>query len=133
MGFMMAIEDLPADAVAKAVRRFIRGEVKRDRHTFLPSAPELAREARDQRDAARAAAMPPKALPPPERRVSDEERAKVDALMADLAKRLGPPPKMQSGSFTYVGDPLAELEALRDVPISPSPNLLHRIGKETAA
>ena len=96
--YMMAIEDIPEQFVAQAVRRFIRGEVKRDRHTFLPAAPELAREARNCRDEERGRQY--LALPKPEpqeRRVSDEERAKVDEMMAklaaDLAARASPAPR----------------------------------------
>lgn len=112
LGFMMAIEGLPSESVAQAVKRFIRGEVKRDRHTFLPSAPELAREARDCRDTARAAAIPPKALPPPEKPIDPAERERVAALFTGLAKRIEP--RSDRGSFT---DPEAELEALAACPV----------------
>lgn len=88
--YMMAVEDLPPEFVAQAVRRFIRGEVKRDRHTFLPTAPELAVEARKCRDEERGRQY--LALPKPkasERHlVSEEERAKVQRMMDDLSEKM---------------------------------------------
>ncbi len=84
--YLMAVEDIQPRLVAMAVRRFIRGDVERDRHAFCPVAPELAIEARrlekqadvEARLAARAAL--PKPQVEPSKPKTAEEREKVAAL-----------------------------------------------------
>jgi hypothetical protein len=39
--YMFAVEDMPLDAVKRACRMFVRGEVKGRNNAFAPSAPEL--------------------------------------------------------------------------------------------
>jgi hypothetical protein len=50
--YLMAVEDIPADFVAMACKRFIQGQVQRHNYTFRPMPPELAIEARRLRDKA---------------------------------------------------------------------------------
>ena len=86
--YFMAIDGEPADAVAEAVRRFIRGEVNRDRHTFIPSTAELAIEVRACASLSRAraalAARPAKELPAPAPQISPEEREERRVMMENL-------------------------------------------------
>lgn len=87
MAYLMAIEDLPPEHIASAVKRFIRAEVSRPAHRFLPTAAELAQEARRIRDEAgyRSYLAIPRPQPEPQGGKSPEERAEVAKLMADLA------------------------------------------------
>ena len=48
----MAVEDIPADFVAMACKRFIAGQVQRANLQWRPTPPELAVEARRLRDKA---------------------------------------------------------------------------------
>lgn len=85
----MAVEDIEPEHVAEAVRRYIKGEVQRERHTFAPSTAELAKEARSCRFMAIYAGMPKWAtaqIAPP---IDDAMRAKVGQLMSGLAKTYG--------------------------------------------
>jgi hypothetical protein len=86
----MAIDGIEDEFVAEAVRRFIRGEVKRERHAFMPTAAELAIEARRAKNEAMASRHA--ALPKPqqvERVLSDAERQEVDRQFAALMDKLG--------------------------------------------
>ena len=44
--YLMALEGIGDESVTKAVRMFINGMVERGNHTFRPTPPELAKEAR---------------------------------------------------------------------------------------
>lgn len=123
----MAIDGIPPEFVAGAVKRFIRGEVKRERHAFLPTAPELAIEARRLKNEAGAANYV--ALPKPvEKPISAEERAKVAKLFAGLAKTIEP----KRETFSLSAE--QELELLAAQPIRISSALLEKIAaKENAA
>jgi hypothetical protein len=46
--YLFAVEDLPLEAVKRACRSFVRGEVQGRNHSFAPSAPELAQVAKEQ-------------------------------------------------------------------------------------
>ncbi len=50
--YLIAVEDIPADFVAMAVKRFIQGQVMRPNLQWRPTPPELAVEARRLRDRA---------------------------------------------------------------------------------
>lgn len=92
--YMLAVDDVAPEFVAEAVLRFIRGHVKRDKHTFLPSTAELSLEARRlAREvevrvalAARAALAKPEDQQPAIR--SPEERERVAKLIRSLAKSI---------------------------------------------
>lgn len=88
-GFLMAVEGVSPEHVAASARRFIRGEVKRERNTFLPSAAEFAIECRRLRDETAAAHYV--ALPAPEKPKDDPAmRAKIAAMFANLARSIDP-------------------------------------------
>ena len=127
MAYLMAIDGLPRDCVAEAVKRFIRGEVDRPAHRFLPSTAELAVEARRIRDERAAAKF--KALPKaekPAKPVTKEQREKVAAMMDNLAKRLPAPEKRGR----WAGDPEAELQALAGQPVRVSSALIGKLQSE---
>lgn len=46
--YLFAVEDFPLDAVKRACRAFVRGDVEGRNHSFAPSAPELAQVAKEQ-------------------------------------------------------------------------------------
>ncbi len=46
--YLMAVEELSADAICATARRFIRGEVRNQDRRFAPSCAEFASEARSQ-------------------------------------------------------------------------------------
>ena len=46
--YLFAVEDLPLEAVKRACRAFVRGDVQGRNHSFAPSAPELAQIAKEQ-------------------------------------------------------------------------------------
>lgn len=116
MAYLMSVDGEPPEAVAEAVRRFIRGEVARERSTFLPSTAELEIEVRACKEhaeiAARYAAMAPnlKFRPKPEqieRTVSPEERKRVKAMIDQSLATLWPKPKADEPN-----SPEASLDAL---------------------
>lgn len=114
LAYRMAIDGIGTEFVASAVRRFIRGEVKRDRHAFLPTAPELAIEARRLQNEERAARYVP--LPKPkEPEVSPEMRTKVQAMMDGLAAKM----KRGEGREWPESDlsPEQELEMMAGLPV----------------
>lgn len=135
--YLLAIEDISAQFVASAVRRFIRGEVSRDKHTFLPSAPELAIEARrlekqadvEARLAARAAL--PKPLDEPSKPKTAEEREKVAALMESLALGLKGHKKAQDDLLRSAEHIRARAEPVSLDGITLSHAALARVGIET--
>lgn len=86
--YLMALEGIEPRYVAEAVRRYIQGRVDRERHTFAPSTAELAREARDRRAKAMAAA-PKREQTALEAPVNPAIKARVAALMAGLAAEIG--------------------------------------------
>lgn len=45
--YLFAIEDFPLEAVKRACRAFVRGDVQGRNHSFAPSAPELAQVAKE--------------------------------------------------------------------------------------
>lgn len=45
--YLFAVEDMPLEAVKRACRALVRGEVQGRNHSFAPSAPELAQLARE--------------------------------------------------------------------------------------
>jgi hypothetical protein len=123
MAYLMAIEGEPADCVEIAVRRFIRGDVERGNHRFLPSTAELAREVRrlkDERAAERfrLAIAPPKSDKP----ADPEARAKVAALMEGLAKRIPEAKERRRGAMAD-----DDLEILKGQPVRVSAALLDRL------
>lgn len=46
--YLFAVEDFPLEAVKRACRAFVRGDVQGRNHSFAPSAPELAQVAKEQ-------------------------------------------------------------------------------------
>ena len=108
----MAVEDIPADFVALACKRFIQGQVQRVNMQWRPTPPELAVEARRLRDKTAGAnrlltalAAPPEPetpYPTPEERQRCAEmwaRAKVEIEAAANtgwgAKRAWVPPSSE--------------------------------------
>lgn len=92
--YLMAVEDIDADSVASACKRFIKGLVVGANHTFRPTPAELATEARKQQAHAterkRIAQLPrapaSRALPEPdEARMPSPERRKE---LADKARAI---------------------------------------------
>lgn len=79
--YMLAVDDIPAEAVSKAAQAFIKGSVDRANHTFRPTPPELAKEARrhirEPSDFAKRVAKykQPRISPPKEK--TEAERAAV--------------------------------------------------------
>jgi hypothetical protein len=134
MAYLMAVEDLPPEHIASAVKRFIRAEVSRPAHRFLPTAAELALEARRLRDEAGHRAY--LALPKPKEELSKpktaEEREKVAALMESLA--LGLKGHKKAMAYSRLND-----DALREIEkpsgnfanLTISPAALARVGIET--
>lgn len=45
--YLFAVEDLPLEAVKRACRAFVRGDIAGRNHSFAPSAPELAQVAKE--------------------------------------------------------------------------------------
>lgn len=136
--YAMAVEDIQPQFVAAAVKRFIRGEVAREKHTFLPSTAELAIEARSlekQADvAARIAARNalPKPQDSPSKPVDTDERARVAEMMESLAKGLGKHAEAKRRVLALPTE--AEVKAaladeLRGITVSPE--ALSRLGVET--
>lgn len=136
--FMMAIEGVPPQFVAAAVKRFIRGEVQRDKHTFLPSTAELAIEARriekqadiEARIAARAAL--PKPQEPERKPPTAEEREKVAALFEGLANGMKGQKKVQAElmqSAERIRGDQREPISIEGVTLSPA--ALSRVGVST--
>ncbi len=133
--YLMAVEDIHPQFVAAAVKRFIRGEVAREKHTFLPSTAELAIEARSLEKQAHVAAQIaarnalPKPVEPEPVQISAEERARrADALMA-LAKGLGRHAETKRAILAHPTE--AEVKrALADelATMRVSPEALERIG-----
>lgn len=117
--FMLAIEGIPEEFVAEAARRYIQGRVLRKSHTFLPAAPEFAIEARKCWTEAQCAALPPKALPAPERIISPEERAEVERRMNELLGKLkaSEPSAPRRHSMTLEEELLMGKDAF--IPVSP--------------
>ena len=98
--YVAMLREYPMPAIVEAARLFLAGRVGGHNPAFRPSVAQWCVEARRLRDEARAAEYSTRlALAPPsaERRVSDEERAKVDEMMAklaaDLAARASPAPR----------------------------------------
>ena len=91
-GFLMALDGISPEYVAEAVKRFIQGHVKRERHAFCPSAPELAIEARRLQTEARVKqAMETRRLPKPTEPVSvisEQERAEMYAKTQKLIENM---------------------------------------------
>ena len=117
---MLAVDGVPDEFVAEAAKRYIQGRVLRKSHTFLPTAPEFAIEARKCWTEAQVAAAPPKAIEPPTPSANEgltpeeveQRKAQVDALNASLAKR-APDPAPQRHVLTLDDD----LAMSRDTPI----------------
>lgn len=91
-GFLMALEGISPEYVAEAVKRFIQGKVERERHTFCPSAPELAIEARRLQTEARVKqASETRRLPKPAEPVSvmsDKERFEMYVRTQELIEKM---------------------------------------------
>lgn len=99
----MAVEGVPQEHVAAAARRFIRGEVKRERSAFLPSAAEFAIECRRLRDETAAAQYV--ALPAPQKPKEDPAmRAKIAAMFANLARSIEPKRSATKVDFANASD-----------------------------
>ena len=121
---MMAIEGIPDEWVAEAAKRFIQGRVLRKSHSFLPTPPEFALEARKAWEEARVAAYRTVALPPPtpskNEGLSQEEVERREAIVAAMNAKLSPnlddaPPRRRALTLDD------ELAMIRDRPLSVSP------------
>lgn len=135
--FMMAIEGVQPQFVASAVKRFIRGEVARDKHTFLPSTAELAIEARrlEKEADVQACIAARNALPKPKaeerREPSAEERAKVAALFEGLASGMRGHQKARA-ELIQCADKLREDRPIPSIEgVTLSPAALSRVGVRT--
>lgn len=108
----MAVDGVPQEHVAAAARRFIRGEVKRERSAFLPSAAEFAIECRRLRD--ESAAAHHAALPAPEKPKEDPEmRAKIAAMFANLARSIEPKRGAENADYANERDDEVRCDPVR--------------------
>lgn len=120
--YVATLSEYPLRSIVEAAQAFLSGRVSGYNPAFRPSAAQWAVEARKRRDEARAAQMPAKALPAPDKPISAEERAKVAALFEGLAKRLGGDDRREA---TLTEDDA--LEMLRAEPIRVSTALIEKI------
>ena len=92
MAYAFAIDGVKPDAVADAVKRFIRGEVPTHDGRFMPTPAELAKEARARAEIAHYVALAEqrqtKALPKPEPEFSDEHRRMMRDKLRSLSASL---------------------------------------------
>lgn len=95
LAYLCAVEGESPEHVEEAVRRFIQGRAQRDRHTFLPSAAELAIEVRARAEIANILSKKEKHPASGSadsrsvvRAISQEERARVGESMRALSKQL---------------------------------------------
>lgn len=77
--YVMAVEELSADAICEAAKRFIRGDVTGQDKRFAPSTAEFASEARGQQATINAANRP---LPPPEPEADNSQRVPASWMQA---------------------------------------------------
>lgn len=128
LAYRMAVDGIEPEHVAMAVQRFIQGRVDRHRHAFMPSAPELAIEARRLKDEAGAARAKPLALAKPdeEKPVDPEMRKRVMKMFEDLARKMQPKPKVAAGWLELKDDDLSACADWGDV--RPSAELASKLG-----
>lgn len=83
--YIIAADGCRDDAITSACKRFIRGEVKGHKASYLPTSAEFGQECRSEHDAIVARENRRPSLPtPPERVISPEEKAKVATKMKAL-------------------------------------------------
>lgn len=108
----MAVEGVPQEHVATAARRFIRGEVMRERSAFLPSSADFAKECRrimNEHDAARYVPLPA----PPKPKEDPAMRAEVAAMFAELVRTIGPRPGKPDATVTEMDDAELRVDPVR--------------------
>ena len=125
------LKEYPIKAITDAAQAFMSGRVAGYNPANRPSVAQWVVETHSRRDAMRAAMMPPKALPPPEKPRSAEDRAKVAELLAGLAEQITKPNSVKAKPNSVSLED--ELAALASQPIRVSEALFNDINKASKA